>query len=30
MTDKIIHKVQRLVKWFLPIYLFTFTLWGTK
>ena len=23
MTDKIIHKVQRLVKWFLPFYLFT-------
>lgn len=24
MTDKIIHKVQRLVKWFLPFYLLTF------
>ena len=24
MADKIIHKVQRLVKWFLPFYLFTF------
>ena len=24
MRDKIIHKVQRLVKWFLPFYLFTF------
>ena len=24
MTDKIIHKVQRLVKWVLPFYLFTF------
>ena len=24
MTDKILYKVQRLVKWFLPFYLFTF------